>query len=511
MGRRLAPVSPRILANSGITALSARVPITGKAAIYTRVSTDKQQDGASLGVQLEACRDYCKSRGLVVVEEFKDVLSGLKVDRPAYREAVALAKSKGVDKLVVWRLDRLGRDEAEYMTQLRDLRRLGVDVVSVTQPGESVLLQNMLVVLAGEESRQLSIRITASKRRRSSEGKWGSSTPPFGYDLLKHPDGGSVLVPSDDARLVRAMFQRYAKGKTTLRGIRNYLREHGHTTSVQAVLNRLRNPVYLGVIRHGKYARSRFGPNAGVVESKGQHSALVDQATFDRVQALLSANKSRRNGGPTAKYLFTGLVHCGECSHRYVAHPVGREGRYVSYYCSRKVDVGDCSAGSVAESRLREAVLTPIERLLRKLKRSDLRKMVKDEVLIQLASLEATSQAQRAELELRQRQLEARLSKLEDAYLDEAISRDRYLSRRNGVLAEIDEVKAMLQAKPAALPPDMERFFAAVDSLNGQRPDDGEWREIITEMVDRVVVGKRLSVVWREAYRPLRALGEGVR
>ncbi len=118
----------------------ARVPIVGKEAIYTRVSTESQQDGASLGVQLDACRSYCDTNGLVIVAEFRDVLSGLKTDRPQYREAVELARSKGVDKLVVWRLDRLGRDSGEYISQLRDLRKLGVSVVSVTQPGESVLM-----------------------------------------------------------------------------------------------------------------------------------------------------------------------------------------------------------------------------------------------------------------------------------------------------------------------------------------------------------------------------------
>lgn len=486
------------------TSGTARVPIVGKAAIYTRVSTDKQQqDGASLSVQLDACRDYCKSHGLVVMDEFRDVLSGLNTDRPAYRQAVDLARSRGVDKLVVWRLDRLGRDEAEYMTQLRDLRRLGVDVVSVTQPGESILLQHMLVVLAGEESRQLSIRITASKRRRSKEGKWGSSVAPFGYSKRKHPEGGTVLTPNEDARLVRAMFQRYAKGKTTLRGIRNFLREHGHTTSVQSVLNRLRNPVYLGKIRHGKYANSRFGPKAEVIESKGQHPALVDQATFERVQALLSANRSRRNGGPTAKYLFTGLVHCGECSHRYAAHPTGHEGRYIRYYCTRKVDVGDCASGSVTESVIREAVLRPIEGLLGRLKRSDVQRLVRKDLLLQQEVARAAQDATRTELESRQLKLEARLERLEDTYLDEAISRERFLSRRDAIVSELAELKAKLADRPKTPTMDPEQVFALADALTGTPLDDEEWREIITEMVDRVVVGNRVSVVWREEYRSL--------
>lgn len=276
---------------------SVRVPIVGKATIYARVSTDRQQDGASLDVQLEQCRKYCESNGLFVAAEFKDVLSGLKTDRPQYRQAVDLARSKAVDKLVVWRLDRLGRDSGEYITQLRDLRKLGISVVSITQPGESVLMQELMGVLAAEESRQLSVRITASKRRRSSEGKWNGAAP-LGYSAENHPDGGRVLVPNEDAPLVTQMFKRYATGKHNLRNLRDYLNEHGHVVTRGSIWYLLRNPVYTGTIRHGHWSHSEVMPRPKeVTVTKGLHRPLVDQATFDKVQARMAANKSHRNGG----------------------------------------------------------------------------------------------------------------------------------------------------------------------------------------------------------------------
>ena len=138
------------------------VPIVGKALIYRRVSSGRQEEGASLHVQLEMCRVYCENHGLLVVAEFQDVQTGLDASRPQYTEAVALAKTKGIDKLVVWRLDRLGRDSAEYIPLLKELRRLAVDVVSVTQPTESIFMQQVIGIMAEEESRQLSVRVTAS-------------------------------------------------------------------------------------------------------------------------------------------------------------------------------------------------------------------------------------------------------------------------------------------------------------------------------------------------------------
>ena len=64
-----------------------RIPIVGKAAIYIRVSGHRQEDGASLDVQLDACRRYCESHGLLVMAEFRDVQSGLDADRSSRRDS----------------------------------------------------------------------------------------------------------------------------------------------------------------------------------------------------------------------------------------------------------------------------------------------------------------------------------------------------------------------------------------------------------------------------------------
>jgi site-specific DNA recombinase len=487
-------------------ALTPRVPLVGKAAIYTRVSTDKQQDGASLDVQLDACRSYCESNGLIVVAEFRDVLSGLKTDRPQYRQAVDLARSKSVDKLVVWRLDRLGRDSGEYITQLRDLRKLGIAVTSVTQPGESILMQELMGVLAAEESRQLSVRITASRRRRAAEGKWSGGFAPMGYSIERHPDGGCVLVPNDDAPLIREMFKRYVTGKHSLRDLRDFMNENGHIITKQSLLNILKNPTYTGVVRQGYFSRSTLmaGPKE-VREVKGLHQALVDEATFEKVQAKRKANRSRANGGTAPKYLFSGLTFCGGCGGRYTASWTGRDRskQHIYYFCNRSRDAGDCKAHSIKESLIRDAVLPPLQALLERLDKKGMRKMLEEELKLQRAAVDASAGVERAKLELRYVKVGERLTRLEDLYLDGTLSKDRYLERREGTQTELEAIKAQLAARPKAIRPDTDQLFAVADSLNGTPPDDQEWREIIVEMVDRIVIGQRLEVIWREGYHPV--------
>jgi len=483
-----------------------RVPIVGRAAIYTRVSTDKQQDGASLDVQLDACRNYCESNGLVVVAEFRDVLSGLKTDRPQYRQAVDMAKAKTVDKLVVWRLDRLGRDSGEYITQLRDLRKLGISVTSVTQPGESVLMQELMGVLAAEESRQLSVRITASKRRRASEGKWSGGSAPMGYSIERHPDGGCILVPNDDAPLIRELYKRYATGKHNLRNLRDYMNEQGHVLPKQSLLNILKNPVYMGVVRQGYFSRSNLmaGPKE-VREVKGLHRALIDEATFDKVQVKRKANKSRANGGTAPKYLFSGLTFCAGCGGRYTASWTGRDRskNHIYYFCNRSRDTGDCKAHSIKESLIRDAVLPPLEALLERLQKKGIRRMVRDELMLRQASADASADVERAKLELRLTKAGDRLTRLEDLYLDGGLSRARYVERRDTLETEAQDIKTRLEERPKLIEPDVEGLLTAADSLDGSPLDDQEWRDVVAEVVDRVVIGKKVVVEWKPTWEPV--------
>src|SRR6266545_1969502 len=307
--------SPHIFPNPGIQ--STRVPIVGRAAIYTRVSTDRQQDGASLEVQLEQCRQYCEGHGLSVVAEFQDVLSGLNPDRPKYRQAIDLAMSKQVDKLIVWRLDRLGRDLAEYATQLRDLKRKGVDVVSVTQPYESVMMQQITGVFSEQESRDKGVRVAASKLHLAQQGKWNGKAP-LGYDRKKHPDRGYVLVPNREAPLIKELFEMYADGKVSLYSLTDFLNTKRHRVLTRAaVWNLLRNPAYIGMVRHGQWSHPKFTPKPVVTLTKGLHKPIVDAASFEKVQARLKSNsRIRGKAGFKPSFLFAGLVYCGNCGRR---------------------------------------------------------------------------------------------------------------------------------------------------------------------------------------------------
>jgi site-specific DNA recombinase len=490
-----------------------RAPIVGKAAIYTRISTSRQEDGASLQVQLESCRQYCHQNGLLVMGEFKDIQSGLYAGRQEYVEAVELARTKGVDKLVVWRLDRLGRDSAEYIPLLKELRRIGVGVVSVTQPTESVFMQQVIGIMAEEESRQLSTRVTASKTHLARDGKWASSVP-FGYALQRLPEGGCILVPHpQEAPLVSEMFRRYATGKVSLNNLRTYLNENGYSKSRTFIAYVLKSVTYLGMVQSGRFARSPFMPKGDVTQHQGKHEPLVDQETFDRVQERISANKSRHRGGQAPKFLFSGLIHCAGCGHKFAGRTTsGRGQKRVEYTCTRRLNFADCKSHSVMDTRVRVEVIPPIKALIERFKAEDVRTAVREELTRRQSASNSQATASKEILTDRQEKLEARLSRLEDSYLDGDIGKDRYLTRRDEILTQLAEIKEALAIQPKAVTLDLNQLFDIADAITADTLDDQAWRDIIEGMVERVIVegtgdGRKsrsiIKVIWKEAYAPL--------
>jgi site-specific DNA recombinase len=479
------------------------------------------ENGASLEVQKEACERYCQQNGLDVVAEYQDIESGLHNDRPQYQQALTLAKSGDITHLVVWRLDRLGRDAHENLGVLKSLKKGGVSVTSVTQPSESVLVTSLLGVLAEEESRQISTRTLATKQRRTQAGLWQNQAP-FGYQLSNHPEGGKYLVPHPtEGPIVTELFARYASGKVTLGGLQKWLAERGIKRSYSAISYVLKSPLYLGRVRHGRYSRSPFAAKPGVTEYQGKHEALADQATFDVVQERLAKNFRRKGGGVAPRYLFASMVFCVGCGARYVGKKrLGTSGKLEYLYrCGRKQSFGDCLSHSISEPKVKAAVLPAIEAVLGALSEADIRTAVLELRKEAEAARNATSAAYGA-IKATVDRLEAKLTKLEDGWLDGLLTKERYLSRRDALLAELGEAKAKLTAetrKPSSKPVDYSNLLALAENYSVDTMNTQAWRDVIEALVEKIeVVGSKgqrqaaVKVTWQAGFDTVREIAEAM-
>ncbi|AXI54886.1 recombinase family protein [Sulfitobacter sp. JL08] len=213
-----------------------------------------------------------------------------------------------IDMVVVYKIDRLTRSLADFAKLVDQLDAAGCSFVSVTQAFNTSssmgrLTLNVLLSFAQFEREVTAERIRDKIAASKKKGLWMGGVPPLGYD--PHPDRTrrELVLNEGEAVTVRRLFALYQElgclnavtRQADVEGLRSKhhvfktSREQGNRPfSRGQIYHVLRNPTYLGRIRH----KDRSFP--------GLHAATIDQALWDRVQAKLEATAMRKRGSKTA-------------------------------------------------------------------------------------------------------------------------------------------------------------------------------------------------------------------
>jgi len=181
-----------------------------RAVVYVRISKENP-DGHSLEAQSQAIQAYCQARGWVLVRIYTDDgVSGAVApdERPGLAELERDVLGDGIQFVIVWRLDRLGRKASDLLAFLDRLERKGVAFVSIddaidTSKPEGRLLRTILAGVAEFERelvRQRTKRGLAIARQR---GKYLGRTP---VGMVRTPDGG--LQDAGRSELIRKLRAR---------------------------------------------------------------------------------------------------------------------------------------------------------------------------------------------------------------------------------------------------------------------------------------------------------------
>lgn len=289
----------------------SRAPaILRRCAVYTRVSTDHrlEQDFNSLDAQREAAEAYVRSQAgegwkLVRNGVFSDGgFSGGSMERPALRRLLDLIRLRGVDVIVVYKVDRLTRSLADFAKLVELFEASGVSVVSVTQSFNTTtsmgrLTLNMLLSFAQFErevtGERIRDKIAASKKR----GIWVGGVVPLGY----RAEAKKLVVDKAEAATVQVIFERYLV-LGSLSALQRELRERGVVTRQRTLASGrtvggvpltngplahlLANRVYLGEINHKG------------LSYPSEHPAIVGTDLFDAVATKIAEN---RNGFRTKR------------------------------------------------------------------------------------------------------------------------------------------------------------------------------------------------------------------
>ena len=152
------------------------------AALYARVSSDRQDVDLSVAAQLRALRDYAEKNGYLVAREFIDEAeSGRIADRPQFRKMIdeATKSEAPFRELLVWKFSRFTRKREHAIAFKSMLRRRGVRVVSITEHADDTptgkLLEAIIESVDEFYSENLAQEVTRGMRESASRGFWVKS------------------------------------------------------------------------------------------------------------------------------------------------------------------------------------------------------------------------------------------------------------------------------------------------------------------------------------------------
>jgi site-specific DNA recombinase len=276
-----------------------------RCAIYTRKSTEHglDQEFNSLDAQREACEAYIKSQASqgwkLLPQHYDDpAYSGGNLDRPALKNLLADIAVGKIDVVVVYKIDRLTRSLADFAKLVETFDAHSISFVAVTQQFNTTtsmgrLTLNVLLSFAQFERELASERVRDKVAASRKKGKWTGGTVPLGYDAKEK----KLVINKSEAQTVRTIFQLYLElrsfGKLVAELDRRRIVTKRRDTKIAKYRGGipftygplayfLKNRIYLGETHHGgKWF-------------KGEHVAILDRETFNRVQQLLKENNARR-------------------------------------------------------------------------------------------------------------------------------------------------------------------------------------------------------------------------
>jgi site-specific DNA recombinase len=437
--------------------------------LYTRISTDEENQPTSLHSQRERLEAFCKVQdGWRIVAHEEDRSTGTKLERPGLTRALELARASKIDLLLVYRVDRLSRKVRQLAQLAEELDRLNVVLRSATEPFDTgsaagrMMLQ-MLGVFAEFEHATIVDRVSAGIERRAKEGKWATGRLPFGY---RRNDAKEVIADERTAPIVRRIFELYTSGRLGTAAIARQLADEqaaappcGWQPAVVQLV--LQNEAYLGrVLWRGE-------------SLPGLHEPLVDELTFQRGQRLLrerGEDMALRRSNP-GDYLLSGLVRCGRCRRAYVgASARGNGGLYHYYACSGRQKLGHkgCDGDRIPRDKLEAAVIHQLATLYR------------DGTLIRDALDAAAAKAQEAQPALAEqrraladetRRAERALARYYAAFEAGDLNTKRFEARVSALETRLDALReqdadlAEKLAPQAATSPDAAELAAVAENL----------------------------------------------
>jgi len=459
-----------------------------RAALYARISSDREGDNLAIGRQLADCEELAERRGWVVVDRYVDAdisaWSGKR--RPEYERMLADVADGVVGAVVVYHADRLHRHPRELEDFILLCERMGTKLATVSgdldlSSDDGKLLARITGAVARKESDDKSRRTRRKHQELALEGKVsGGGTRPYGFESDRR------TVREDEAAVIREAARQLLAGQP-LRAICADLNSRGVATVMGG---EWKTQTLRRILASGRISGQRDHKREIVAEA--EWPAIITPAETARIRALLS-DPSRRTNRTPRRYLLVQLLRCSHCGEKLVSRP--RQGGARRYICAKGPNFSGCGKTTILSDTV-EAFL--VEAVLHRLD--------SPELAAALRGTPSDPDGERWQLQIEQTQ--AQLDELATAYADRAITMQEWMTARRPIEERLTVAKKRLASlnRATAIAP----YAGNASELRGLWPTLalGRQRAFMAAVLDHVIIGPgrrgynrfdpaRLTPVWR--------------
>ena len=489
-------------------------------AIYTRQSLEKK-DSISLESQLNLCKT------LIGVEEYKvysdSGYSGKNIDRPQMKTLLDDIERGLINKVIVYKLDRISRSILDFNNLLEFFKKYEVEFVSYSENldthspiGRAMI--NIIATFAQLEREQIAERVKVNYYARGGQGRFLGGIIPYGFNKIYININGKkapILEANDKRDIIIDIFNKYAYTNMSLGDIQRYLNEKGiksasgKTWDNSKISRILRNVIYCkadasiyeyykekgvnitndiedfsginGCFLYGKREANerRYTNIKNHYLSVALHEGMIDSRTFLKCQYKLDSNKQIKNSGKSKISYISGLLKCGHCGYTVSINKNSVDKRYL--VCRGK-HIQACNGfeSPILADEIESIVDREISKKLKELSDTKLEKQKIDtetnELKIQITKIDE--------------EIESLLNKISEA-------NDTVMKYINDRITKLDEEKSIINKKLQHKKvdntfDDLKELFINTDfeSLNLEKK-----KEVAGLLIDKIIVKNEEVVI----------------
>ena len=396
-----------------------------KYVIYARKSTeDEDRQILSIEAQLFELKEFAAKEKLEIVASFQEAKTAKEPGRMKFAEMLSFLEHGKADGIISWHPDRLARNSVDggkiiHFVDKGYIKALKFPTFWFEPTPQGLFMLNIAFGQSKYFVDSLRENVKRGLRQKVRRGEWPHQAP-LGY--LNDRNTRKIVVDKEKSLFVRKSFEMYSTGTYTLLRIRNFLRDNDirsntdRPISISMVQNMLTNHLYYGaMIYKGEYHLAT-------------HEPLISKKLFDKCQEVM-AKRGKQKEIRKHHFAFLGLMKCGSCGCSITAE---KQKGHNYYRCTKKK--GLCQE----KHYLREEVLT--EQIKSFLQKVSLSSQDTEKVLAALDSKQdkarEDAQAEVSVLKEQLTQVEAKLQKLLDIYLADALSTEEYAAKKQSLLSQ---------------------------------------------------------------------------